>query len=54
MQPHLLARGVGRFDVKVDGHLVFSKSQTDRFPNEERLVEELLTTYGNKEMVGTI
>jgi len=48
-----LARVGGRLDVKVDDHLIFSKSQTGRFPNEERRVEELLTTYGNKERAGT-
>ncbi len=32
----------------VDNALVYSKSVTGSFPNEEELVNELISTYGNK------
>ena len=31
----------GVFDVKVDGHLVFSKSQTGRFPMLGEVADEI-------------
>jgi len=36
------------FEVAVDDELVYSKKKTGSFPNEEQLITELVSTYGNK------
>lgn len=44
----LIPGGRGVFDVKVDGFLIYSKSMTGTFPQEDDLVEELRSKYFNK------
>lgn len=31
----------GRFELSVDGELIYSKLQTGQFPNDEEMVEEI-------------
>ncbi len=31
----------GVFDVEVDGKLIYSKSETDRFPTDQEILEQL-------------
>ena len=47
-EPELIPSGGGRFDVVVDGHLVYSKYKTGVFPDENRLVDELVLNYGGQ------
>jgi selenoprotein W-related protein len=46
--PELIPKGGGIFDVAVENELVYSKSQTGSFPDEERLVDELVSTFGGR------
>ena len=45
VEPELIRATGGKFEVVVDGKLVYSKLQTNEFPEEDLLVAEL------KEMV---
>ncbi|PIE70703.1 MAG: hypothetical protein CSA22_06800 [Deltaproteobacteria bacterium] len=47
-EPVLIPGAGGIFDVAVDGELVFSKSKTGAFPDENQLVTELVAAYGNR------
>ena len=47
-EPKLIAEGGGIFDVVVENELVYSKSKTGSFPDEEQLVNELVSTYTGK------
>ncbi len=47
-EPKLVSKGNGIFDVAVQDELVYSKFQTGTFPNEEKLVDKLISTYGNR------
>ena len=47
-EPELIPKGQGIFDVVVEGDLVYSKFKTGSFPDEEKLINELVSTYGNK------
>lgn len=37
----MIQGGGGIFDVKVDGELIYSKFDTDRFPTNEEILEKL-------------
>ena len=41
----LVPEGKGIFDVSVDNNLVYSKFKTGVFPEEDELVEALVTNY---------
>ena len=47
-EPRLIPEGGGVFEVAVDDELVYSKKKTGSFPDEEQLITELVSTYGNK------
>lgn len=47
--PKLIPKGGGVFEVVVDDELVYSKLQTGSFPNEEQLINKLVSTHGKKE-----
>jgi selT/selW/selH-like putative selenoprotein len=47
-EPELIPKGGGIFDVAVEGNLVYSKFKTGSFPDEEHLVNELVSAYGGK------
>jgi len=42
VEPELIPKGGGIFDVVVDGDLVYSKFDTGTFPDEDKLVASLL------------
>jgi selenoprotein W-related protein len=44
----LIPDGGGVFDVAVDDELIYSKLQTGSFPDEYQLINELISTHGNK------
>jgi len=46
--PELIPKGGGIFDVAVEGELVYSKFKTGSFPDEEQLIDELLSARGSK------
>ena len=46
--PELIPKGGGIFDVAVENELVYSKSQTGSFPDEEQLINELVSNYGGR------
>jgi len=37
----LIAGGGGIFDVEVDGKIIYSKFDTDRFPTKEEILQHL-------------
>ena len=41
MEPRLIKGDNGVFDVKRDGQLIYSKHQTDRFPETDEILEQL-------------
>ena len=41
VEPRLIKGDNGIFDVKRDGQLIYSKHQTDRFPEAEEVLEQL-------------
>ena len=45
-EPILIAQGRGIFDVVVEGKLVYSKFETGTFPDNNQLVAQLLSDYG--------
>ena len=47
-EPKLIPEGRGIFDVVVEDELVYSKFKTGLFPDEERLINELVSTYNSK------
>ncbi len=47
-EPKLVSKGNGIFDVTVQNKLVYSKFKTGTFPDEEQLVDKLISTYGSK------
>ena len=47
-EPKLIPKGGGIFDVVVEEELVYSKFKTGSFPDEEQLINELVSAYGNK------
>jgi len=44
----LIPGGQGIFDVVVDRELVYSKFKTGSFPDEDQLINELVSLYGIK------
>lgn len=46
VEPQLVPQGRGIFDVTLDGKLVYSKFETGTFPDEDALVEQLVSEYG--------
>lgn len=44
----LIPGGQGIFDVVVDRELVYSKFKTGSFPDEDQLINELVSVYGIK------
>lgn len=47
-EPILIPKGGGIFDVVVEDDLVYSKLKTGSFPDEEQLINELVSTYGSR------
>ena len=47
-KPVLIPKGGGIFDVSVEDQLVYSKFKTGSFPDENQLIDELVSTYGRK------
>ena len=47
-EPELIPGDNGVFDVVVEGELVYSKSKTGIFPDEDRLIRKLVSVYGKK------
>lgn len=47
-EPKLIPEGRGIFDVVIEDELVYSKFKTGSFPDEEKLINELVSTYGSK------
>ncbi len=45
VKPELIAGQGGIFDVKVDDTLVYSKFKTGQFPDEDKLVGEIVDRY---------
>ena len=43
--PSFIESGGGRFDVRVDGELAYSKHETGEFPDEDRLVSEIAQKF---------
>jgi selT/selW/selH-like putative selenoprotein len=41
VEPKLIKGGGGIFDVEVDGKLIFSKHDVDRFPEDEEVLAKL-------------
>ena len=41
----MIPKSGGIFDVKVDNELVYSKFKTGSFPDEDQLVNELVSAY---------
>ncbi|MAI81035.1 MAG: hypothetical protein CL917_18995 [Deltaproteobacteria bacterium] len=41
IQAKLIKGGSGVFDVRVDGRLIYSKSETGRFPEHEEVLKKL-------------
>ena len=41
IEPELIRGGNGIFDVAVDGRVIFSKHETDRFPEPDEIIEQL-------------
>ncbi len=48
VEPDIIPDAGGIFDVAVDDEIVYSKFQTGAFPDEEQLINELVSTYGSK------
>lgn len=46
VEPRLIPEGRGVFDVVVEGNLVYSKFETGTFPDNDRLVSQLLADQG--------
>ena len=46
VEPRLIPQGRGIFDVVVEGKLVYSKFETGIFPDNDQLVAQLLSDYG--------
>ena len=40
-EPQLIKGAGGIFDVVADGHLLFSKQETGRFPEDEEILAQL-------------
>ncbi|PID78203.1 MAG: hypothetical protein CSB21_01840 [Deltaproteobacteria bacterium] len=38
----------GIFDVKINNDIIYSKSETGEFPNEDELVNKIITDYVDK------
>ena len=47
-EPELIPKGGGVFDVVLDDELVYSKFKTGVFPDENQLIDELVSTYGSR------
>ena len=47
-EPKLIPEGGGIFDIMVEEELVYSKFKTGSFPDEEELIRELVSTYGDR------
>ncbi len=48
IESELIPGGQGIFDVVVDLELVYSKFKTGSFPDEDQLINELVSLYGIK------
>ena len=47
-EPKLIPEGGEIFDIMVEKELVYSKFKTGSFPDEEKLIRELVSAYGNR------
>lgn len=47
VDPELIPKGGGIFDVVVDGKLIYSKFETGSFPDEAKLVADLASKHGS-------
>lgn len=36
----------GRFEISIDGHLIYSKLETGQFPDEEKILAEVTQRAG--------
>jgi selT/selW/selH-like putative selenoprotein len=49
VEPSLIPKGRGIFDVAVDGEIVYSKYETGTFPDNDQLVNLLLSIDAERE-----
>ncbi len=48
MNPELIPGERGAFEVVIDGKLMYSKLETNRFPDEVELTDEIVRVFGSK------
>jgi selT/selW/selH-like putative selenoprotein len=48
VEPSLIPKGRGIFDVAVDDEIVYSKYETGTFPDNDQLVNLLLSIHGER------
>ena len=49
IEPALIPEGGGKFEVVVEGELVYSKMKTGSFPDMDQLINELVAAHGTIE-----
>ena len=47
-EPKIIPEGGGIFDIMVEKELVYSKFKTGSFPDEEKLIRQLVSAYGDR------